>query len=132
MKLWKSRFKPTRDALHGDVEIVTDLDALVNEEVAFRLAGKTYKLRPLSAGEAFVVWQNLAKLESLKSQKEVSFEQVINFYAELFGSICPDIKRKHVEDMSQTQCAALLQLVLDTVTGRVFADSKKKALSQSP
>jgi len=125
MKLFKRKLQPTRDL--ASVEVVADLDALVNEEVAFRLQGKTFYLKPLSAGEAFVVWQNLAKLDAMKSKNEVTFTEVLDFYAEMFSSVCPDIKRKHVEEMSQAQCAALLQLILDTVTGRVFADAKKKA-----
>jgi hypothetical protein len=129
MKLFRKNFKPTRDA-NESAELVTDLDALVNERISFRLGGKTYTIKPLSAGEAFVVWNNLSRLDHLRTQNEVSYSEVLNFYADLFKSVCPDITRKHVEDMSQTQCAALLQLVLDTVTGRVFTDGKKKAMNQ--
>jgi len=128
MKLWRKNFKPTRDSLEG-VEVVADLDALVNEDIAFKLGGKTYTIKPLSAGEAFVVWNNLSKLDQLRAKNEVSYSELLAFYADLFKSVCPEITRKHVEDMSQTQCAALLQLILDTVTGRVFSDGKKKLLN---
>lgn len=112
------------------VDVVADLDALVDQNVHFKLQGKTHTIKPLTAGEAFIVWQNLSKLEVLKSQDQISFTQVLDFYADLFKSVCPEIQRKHVEEMSQTQCAALLQLILDTVTGKAFSESKKKAMIQ--
>lgn len=124
MKLWH-KFKPTRDA-HEGVEVVADLDALVSEEVAFRFQGKTYYLRPLTAGEAFVAWQNLANLEEFKKRENVTFKDVLDFYSEMFKSVCPEITREDVAEMTQPQCAALLQLILDTITGRVFTESKKK------
>lgn len=126
MKLWKN-FKPTRDDAK-EVEVVADLDALVNDEVAFKFNGKTYKIKPLETGEAFIVWQNLSKLEKFEVGDLVEFKEVIDFYADLFHSVCPEITRSDVEIMSQPQCAALLQLILDTVTGRVFTESKKKVM----
>jgi len=125
MKLW-NKFKPVRDKHVGDVEVVADLDALISDDIAFRFGGKTYKIKPLEAGEAFIVWQNLSKLEGLTKRDEVTFTEVLDFYTDLFSSVCPEIKRSDVEQMSQPQCAALLQLILDTVTGRVFSESKKK------
>jgi hypothetical protein len=127
MKLWKSKFKPARDQIEG-VEVVADLDALMNEPVPFRLAGKVYKIKPLSSGEAFVLWNNLAKVEALRAKDSITFTELLDFYAGLFKSACPEVTREMVEKMSQQQCAALLQLILDTVTGRIFADDKKKAM----
>lgn len=128
MKLW---FKPTRDSVDKGVEVVTDLDALVSEDIAFRFQGKLWTIRPLSAGEAFVAWQNMSKFETLKKKESITFTEVLDFYYDLFKSVCPDIKREDVENMTQPQCAALLQLILDTVTGRVFVDGKKKVMTEN-
>lgn len=126
MKLWKTKLKPTRDSHDESVDIVADLDALVSEDVAFRFQGKTYKIRPLSAGEAFIAWQNLAKLEEYKKKEGATYSDVLDFYSDLFGSVCPEITRDIVKEMTQTQCTALLHLVLDTITGKAFSESKKK------
>ena len=126
MKLWKNKLQPARDSQDESVDIITDLDALVSEDVAFRFQGKTYKIRPLSAGEAFIAWQNLAKLEDYKKKEGATYSDVLDFYSDLFGSVCPEITRDIVKEMTQTQCTALLHLVLDTITGKAFSESKKK------
>lgn len=120
MKFWPTRQK-------HKAELVADLDALVNDPVAFKVLGKEHIIEPISAVEFFKYTNAYAKLWNLTEGKTITLEgdKLIDAYHELFSAVCKTITRKDIEAMSQAQIGALFQVISDTVTGRYHVDQKK-------
>lgn len=124
MSLFK--LKPARESAKSSV-LVADLDKLITERVAFKFGGQTHYINPITTAEFFKVTSEMAKLDSLKVQKEVSAKELIDSYTALIGSVCETITRDHISSMTQAQVGALFQLVLDCVTGKAYAEKKTLA-----
>lgn len=123
---WKKKSKRLR-ALDTSGPIV-DLDAISRDPVPFRFEGKTHFISPISV-EEFLRFTNAnaAFIERLKSEKPLTSDELVESYAGVIGSVCPTIEAAHIARMEQAQVAALYQLVIDTVTGRVkTAEAEKK------
>lgn len=126
------RFLPTRSKAKQRIEqggtsrIVADLDKIKSEPVGFYLFEKLHVIRPLSVEEFFGYVEKYVDLMDLKKEVDVKPEELINRYYQCFSKVIPTLKKSDVENMTQQQCAALYELVMDTITGRVFTDEKKK------
>lgn len=105
---------------------IADLDALSDSKVPFKFGGKIHYLRPMRTKEFFAATNQLANMDNLRERGSVTAEELVEAYYGLFSSVCETITRDDVLSMTQPQCIALLQLVLDTVTGRAQADIEKK------
>lgn len=118
--------KPKQD----DAKIVVDLDEILAKPVAFRFAGKIHVIKPIQTKEFYSLANATAELWALRDAKNITPDQLIDRYYALISSVCPSIKRKDVEGMTQAQVTALYQLIMDTVMGRQQAkdqqDEKKK------
>lgn len=110
-----------------NVEVVTDLDAVLVRTVSFRYQGKSHEIKPLSFENFLHVTNALAEIDLLRQKEVLTEDELINAYAKIFGLVCPSIKRKHVENMSQTQVAALFNLVLSHIMGKPKFEEEKKS-----
>lgn len=105
---------------------VSDLDALISEPVTFKLHGQIFSILPVTTEVMFRAMEKLAAIEGMRDGKSVSAEDLVKRYYDLFHAVCPEITMRHVEDMTQSQAMSLLQLVVDSVTGKAQAEIEKK------
>lgn len=124
MKLWPARTNQKK----SDVEVVTDLDAMLSEPVPFRFNKKVHYLKPVELG-AFLKFTNarIALTEEKKDGSPLTKDELVKRYHDVISSVCDSISYEDIYHMSQTQVAALYQLVIDMITGQVdLGDGKKK------
>lgn len=116
-------------------EVVSDLDALVAEPIAFRFNGEVHEIKPVSTLELLSFTNAFAELQELNGRSDaITVGELVDAYTSVISSVCPSITRDHVESMTQAQVAALFQLVMDSVVGKAHAqpgiagseDAKKK------
>ena len=103
---------------------VADLDAMLVEPVGFRLHGKDHLIKPLTVEQFMLYAVNLSDIYSLKEKKDVTADELIDKYYALISSVCSTIKRSDIEQMSQQQVSALFELIVSTVTGKIFSEKK--------
>ena len=121
-KLKSVQAEPVRNAI-----VISDLDAMVAEKIAFRLHGQTHYIDPISTLTYLKFVNALDKFfESMKS-KESSAEEVIDTCTALMSTVCSSITRKDIETCEQSQLSALFNLVYDSVGGKT--QGKKKPLN---
>ena len=109
--------------------VVSDLDAMVANPVAFRLHGKVHRMRPITVKEFFAVSNALLSLERLKSDDRLTDEQIIDLYFQIIHSVCDSVTKNDIKSMTHAQAGALIQLIVDHVTGRAHVpipDEQKK------
>ena len=120
---FKRKLMPARSAKSYDT--IADLDAMIVEPVSFKLHGKIHVIKPLTTEQFFILSANLNEIYKLKEQSNFTAEQLIDKYYELMSTACKTITRKDIEDMEQYQVSALFELVVETITGKIFAEKKK-------
>lgn len=118
--------KPTRSETKETAHVVADIDAIDVRPALFRWQGKAHKLRPVTTREYLKVTETFAKMDALGKAGNYTADDLVTVYAELIGSICDTIKREDVLKMTQAQVAAVLQLIIDHVTGRIPTETEKK------
>lgn len=121
--------KPTRQGSMNN--IIADLDALIDEQISFKLHGKQHFISSVSTITFFKFAEKLAALNSLREKENLTGEELTNAYYDLINSVCDTITVEDVEKCTSAQIGALFQLVLDKVMGRL-TDDKKKTLIQDP
>lgn len=127
-----SRFKAKKQlSTLGVGKIVADLDAIKAEPVGFYLHGKLYVIRPMSLEKFLESIDSYMSLLSLKEKKEITPEELIEKYYNTFSHMIPDLTKEDISNMEQQQVAALYELCMDTITGKVFAPTEKKKLYQT-
>lgn len=105
--------------------IVADLDAIKAEPVGFYLHGKEFTIQPMDVISFMSMLDGYMNLMDLKKVENITPEQLVDRYFDCFSKAIPQLTKKDVSDMTQQQCAALYELVMDTITGKVFAEKKK-------
>jgi hypothetical protein len=113
------------DGLPG---FVADLDALIQKPLHFKLRGKICTINPISSLTFYKFSNNVGKAYELHKTKDLTRDDIIKFYFEMLSSVCDDITTEDVEEMNEAQITALIQLILDAVTGRIWGTEKKKTL----
>ena len=106
-------------------EVVSDLDALISDPVAFRFKGKAHVIKAISVQEFLKTSEALARMNTLLEAKTVGFEEIVDSYYELIHAVCDTIHREDVLKMTQAQVSALISLVIKAVTGEAQIDKKK-------
>ena len=130
------RFLPTRWLAKEKLsqfspnKIVADLDLIKSEPVGFYLFEKLHVIRPLSVEDFMDYVDKYVNLMDLKNRTEVTAEELIEKYFQCFSKVIKTLTKEDIRNMSQQQCAALYELVMDTITGKVFS-SEKKSLYQA-
>lgn len=108
---------------------VADLDAMLVDPVSFVLHGKTHVINPLSVEQFARVTLALEKLYGLQAESDVTAEKLIDRYFDLISTCCATVSKDDIANMSQYQIGALLEIILNTITGKIFSDSGKKKLN---
>lgn len=108
-----------------------DLDALVEKGAEFKFKDHIYTLKPIDA-ETFMSFSNeWASLQMLVTQDLVSEEDSMNVCVQLIRSVCREIPAELIrKEMTLAQIGALINLIVNSVTGQV--DSKKKVKMREP
>lgn len=107
-----------------EAQVVSDLDAMIAHPIAFRLHGKIHQIKPISVKEFYAFTNAIASITTLESDNKITTAQVIDLYTRIICSVCDSITRKDVELMTQAQCGALLNLIVEAVTGKAHAESQ--------
>ena len=106
--------------------IVSDLDKMIAEPIAFRLHGKIHTIEPISVKEFYAYTNALARLNALRDKENIENGELVDAYFNLFTSVCKSIKIEDLENMTQAQVGALFQLVIDSVTGKAYTSDEEK------
>lgn len=116
------------------VEVVTDLDAIVGRTIGIVVLGRKHVVKPLDMRQFIQASNAFAALNQMSDQsKGVKTEdELLDAYTEVFSSMCPTIKRKHVEQMNHQQVGALLNTLMAQYAGKVLGDDQKKRLELMP
>lgn len=129
-----SLFSLKQKVQESNAAVVSDLDALVSEPVAFRFQGRIHEIKPISTLELLKFTNAFSGLQELSGKSDqITVSELVEAYTEVISSVCPTITKVHVENMTQSQVSALFQLVMDSVVGRAHVgpvvpseDAKKK------
>lgn len=105
--------------------LVSDLDAMIAHPVAFRLHGKVHFIRPISVKEFYAFTNAMLSVQGLEKAEHVTPAQIIDLYYRLVASVCDSIDRSDIEKMTQAQCGALLNLIVEVVTGKAHVESEE-------
>jgi hypothetical protein len=124
------KFKPARDQVEGTM--VSDLDALIETPITFRLHGKVHTIKPISTLMFFEVCNKLDAVQNVAKAQGSTKDNVIGGYFELFRSVCDSVSRKDVEDMTYAQATALLSIVVQHIQGKTQLEKKKIVEPQAP
>lgn len=121
MKFW-----PTRSTakIKHEPELIANLDALVDQPLFFKLHGKIHQINPINTIDFMKFANALAGVNALFSDKSITANDVVDRCFDLSSSVCKTIERGDIENMSQAQLGAFLQMLMDMVMGRT--DEKKK------
>lgn len=125
----KAKFKPTRSA-HEEPEIIADMDALISEPSYFKLHDKVHKISPMLVGEFFRVSEALAGIHKLDEVDKITLSECIDKYYNIIHAVCPTITKMDIQNASQAQIAAVLQHVIEHITGVAHTSEKKKTLTR--
>jgi len=109
-------------------EIFTDLDALQVEDSWFKYMGRSWRIRPITTLNFFRFSNGVANIQELlkKSEAQITIEQVDKAYVDLFTSCIDEMTAEDVLKMNMLQRAALMNLVVDHVQGRVQGQASGK------
>lgn len=125
------KLRPTRQKyLESATNSVADLDAMLVEPVSFKLHGKTHVIKPLNVEQFMILSVALVDIMELQKQQNISPETLIEKYYALISSACDSITKQDIREMSQQQVSALFNIVIETITGKVFTE--KKTLVTTP
>lgn len=120
-------FKPARQI--GDVNgYVSDLDAIIEKPVYFKFHGKIFEIKPIETKTFFRFTNMVGAALELQKKPNLKQDELIDFYHAMINSVCENISRKDIEDMSAAQLTAIIDLIMNTVTGKIWGDEKKKML----
>lgn len=107
-------------------EVVSDLDALVSKPVGFRLHGRTHKIPPLKNLDFMRAVNAFAGVDLLRAKDQITDIELLEAYERVFAIMCPTVTRKQLEEMEQSQVAALFNLCCETVMGKAQVRAEKK------
>jgi len=106
------------------VNVVSDLDAMIADPVPFRFGGRVHKIKPISVMEFYKYTNALAMLMGLKDKQDASSEDMLDAYYNLFKSVCDTITHSDIQSMSTAQIAALFKLTVDSISGAAQATNE--------
>lgn len=108
-----------------------DLDALVSESVKFKFKGETHEIKPITV-EAFMRFNNAwFDLQYMIETGDIDETSSMDVSVNLIKSVCDSLPEDRIrKEMAVAQIGALVQLIIETITGRDTdeEDIKKKVL----
>jgi len=123
--VFKSILRPASQS-RVQKEMVSDLDAIIQKTITFRLLGRVHEIRPISTKSYLEYINALAAVIQLSDQDKVTPTELIQKYHALVSSVVDSISLSDVESMTQAQVGALFQLIMDTITGKSHVEGEKK------
>lgn len=119
-----------KEPAHSNSTVFYDLDKIQAQTVEFRLHGKTFRIRPLSASQFFEYTHAYQEFHDLAVRDSLTPEELRRGYFNVFSAVCPEMTEKDVETCSQQQAAVIFGIILDAVTGKEDpSELKKKAFT---
>ena len=122
------KLMPARNA-SKQPKMFADLDALIAEPIYFKIHGKIFEIKPIKTDVFFKFSNKYVEFFGLEKMPNATTDDMVEKYYEMASSVCANITKKDVANMTPAQMGALFQIIIDTVTGRVFSDEKKKNLT---
>lgn len=113
MNLFK--LKPARPEI--DESQITNLDAIIAEDLYFQFKGRLRKIRAITTKELLKVTDAMARISKLQYKGDVSVEEIIGSHYRLITAVCDDITLKEVNSMTPAQIAGLNHMVMTKITG---------------
>lgn len=118
--LWKSK-----DTRH----VVADLDKILVDPVYFVWRKKQRKIKPIDVEHLLRVSEALARLDFLRQSpdavKQLTTKDLLDAYHDVIKSVCDDIPRKELDEVNLVQLGAMIQLIMDSMTGKINSSEKK-------
>lgn len=108
---------------------VLDLDAIIEKSQYVRFQGKVHEIKPILVEEFFSFANSLAAIQEMKNAEKVTVDMLVEAYYSLIYPACPTVTKDMIRASSHAQIYALIQFVLDHVSGRM-TDEKKKTLTK--
>lgn len=108
-------------AAGSEAKLVSDLDRMLTESIAFKLHGKVHRINPITVEEFYKFTKAFSLVGGLKAEG-ISPAEAVTLYHEVISSVAPSVSRKDIEGMTQAQVGALLQLVIEAVTGKAYTE----------
>ena len=106
------------------IVVVADFDKLESHSVGFVLHGKTHIIRPVKVKEFYSAIQKLAMFEGLKTQDNLTDEDLNAKYLEVINTLCDTITLKDVQECSKVQIFGVFQLITDSILGKSQAKAE--------
>lgn len=126
------QIRPARPQEVRDVRVIADLDRLVSEPIGFRYQGQVHLIKEISTANFMALVNQMAKLDMLRTKPDLKEEELYQEYETMFRLACYSITREMIESMKPSQMAALLQQIIDCITGRAYKDENEKKKTPQP
>lgn len=108
-----------------EVEVIADLDAMLAQPVAFTLLGKRHIIEPITTQQALVFSNEYVSFQDLMNKdSKLTPDEIIDGYLRLVSSVVPSIAKSDIENAAESQLQALFVLIIETFTGKIFAEKK--------
>lgn len=123
------RFRPRRQEADQSVRVVVDLDRMLGELPGFKYRGKVYQIRAMDTAVWLRLCEELAALNLLMRKEGFNRKEIRDRYYRLLVKAVDGISFEDVDQMTDAQLGAVVQLIVDCITGRAYAQEgdKKKA-----
>lgn len=110
-----------------DAPVIADLDAILAEPVYFKWDGKNHAIKPMATKQYLKVLDKYSDLFSMnKAEAKPTEQELINGFGDLFSMCIDTIGRAEVAQMSPVQVGAIMQLIIESITGKVQGETVKK------
>jgi len=111
---------------YDDVKVVADLDRMISDPVGFRFQGKIHVIKPMTQEVFLRAASAFAKMDQMRKDPVYDPEKLIAVYVDLFNKVCDTIGENEIRSMTDAQRGAVVQQIVDCITGRAHADEDKK------
>lgn len=105
--------------------VIADLDAMIGEPGQIKLLGKWHTFKPMAVEDYFKSIKAMDVFFKKEDGSQVTADEMINRYYEILHPLCDTISLEDLNKLSLQQLTALFQVIVDTISGRIFGDQKK-------
>ncbi len=119
-----------------EVKVIADIDEIISQPIGFRFNGRIYTIQPISTRVFVHVAQELQSFTQLlkkKETEEITEDEIYNSYYRWVKSVCPEISQADIRKMTVAQLNALMNLIIEHMTGRtakeMLGDAEKKKMN---
>lgn len=110
------------------IRLVTDLDAILADPVAFRFNGKTHYIRAVTTKEFYQFMDSYQGIVDTLNDPMATRGAIVKSAHSVVSSVCDSITLDDVMQMNHLQVKALFKLIIQSVSGsEIEIDEKKKS-----